>query len=70
MNPSGRPKEFAAPWQAEAYSIAQALIEAGRIAPADWSATFGAALKAAADRGEPDDNATYYTALAEALGKC
>jgi hypothetical protein len=49
--------------------MVQTLIEAGRIAPAEWTRAFGAALSAASERGEPDDNATYYAALAAALGK-
>jgi nitrile hydratase accessory protein len=65
---SGQPG-FAEPWQAEAYAMAQVLIETGRIAAAKWPVVFGAALKEAADRGDPDDSQTYYVALAEALGR-
>jgi len=58
---------FAEPWQAEAYSMVQALIESGRIAASKWPTAFGAALRNAGDRGDPDDSQTYYAALVEAL---
>src|SRR6516162_4114790 len=60
----GQP-DLAEPWQAETYAMAQTLIETGQIAAAQWASEFGAALRAAADRGAPDDNQTYYAALTE-----
>jgi nitrile hydratase accessory protein len=68
--PSGLPDggpAFAEPWQAEAYAMAQTLMESGGIAASDWAAAFGAALRKAADRGAADDSETYYAALVEAL---
>lgn len=49
-------KPFAEPWQAEAFALAVALIESGRIAPADWAAAVGAARAAHAG----DDGADGY----------
>lgn len=36
-------KPFTAPWQAEAFAMAVALVESGRIAPAAWTAALGTA---------------------------
>jgi nitrile hydratase accessory protein len=69
LNSSNSPKDFSEPWQAEAYSMVQALIEGGRITRTQWSSAFGRALRQAADRGEVDNSRTYYAALADALGK-
>lgn len=71
MNPprqreDGEPA-FAEPWQAEAYAMAQTLIESGRIAASEWPSVFGAALRKAAGRGEADTSEAYYAALVEAL---
>jgi nitrile hydratase accessory protein len=60
---------FAEPWHAEAYAMVQVLIETGRIAPARWVEAFGAALRKTADQAARDDNASYYDALAQALGQ-
>jgi nitrile hydratase accessory protein len=51
---------FAEPWQAQAFAVAVKLSEAGYFTWQEWSAALAAELKAAADRGEPDDGTRYY----------
>jgi nitrile hydratase accessory protein len=54
-------------WQVEAFALVQLLIETGRISASQWARAFGAALREAADRGEPDSSDTYYATLSETL---
>ena len=51
---------FAEPWQAQAFALAVKLSEEGHFTWREWAAVLGAELKAAADRGEPDDGSHYY----------
>lgn len=51
---------FAEPWQAQAFALAVKLSEAGYFTWKEWAAALAAELKAAADRGEPDDGSRYY----------
>lgn len=51
---------FAEPWQAQAFALAIRLSDAGYFTPTEWSAALGAELRAAAERGEPDDGSRYY----------
>src|ERR1700741_4800143 len=51
---------FAAPWQAQAFSIAFKLPELSYFTWKGWAAAFPEELKSAADRGEPDDGSRYY----------
>jgi nitrile hydratase accessory protein len=51
---------FAEPWQAQAFALAVRLSEQGHFTRDEWAATLGEELKAAADRGEPDDGSRYY----------
>ena len=51
---------FAAPWQAQAFAMAVKLCEQGHFTWKEWAAALAAELKAAADRGEPDDGSHYY----------
>jgi nitrile hydratase accessory protein len=51
---------FAEPWQARAFALAIRLSEAGIFTWKEWSAALAAELKAAAERGEPDDGSRYY----------
>jgi nitrile hydratase accessory protein len=51
---------FAEPWQAQAFALAVRLSEKGHFTWTEWSAALAAELKAAADRGEPDDGTRYY----------
>jgi len=51
---------FAEPWQAQAFALAVKLSEQGYFTWKEWAASLAAELKAAADRGEPDDGSRYY----------
>ena len=51
---------FAEPWQAQAFALAVKLSEQGYFTWKEWAAALAAELKAAADRGEPDDGTRYY----------
>jgi len=51
---------FAEPWQAQALAIAVKLSERGYFTRKDWAAALAGELKAAAERGEPDDGSHYY----------
>jgi len=51
---------FAEPWQAQAFALAVTLSDRGHFTWKEWAAELAATLKAAADRGEPDDGSRYY----------
>jgi len=51
---------FAEPWQAQAFALAVKLSETGHFTWKEWAAALAEELKAAADRGEPDDGSHYY----------
>lgn len=51
---------FGEPWQAQAFAMAVKLSELGYFTWKEWAATLAEELKAAADRGEPDDGSRYY----------
>jgi nitrile hydratase accessory protein len=51
---------FAEPWQAQAFALAVKLSEQGYFTWNEWAATLAAELKAAVERGEPDDGSRYY----------
>jgi nitrile hydratase accessory protein len=51
---------FDAPWQAQAFAMAVKLSEEGYFTWAEWASALAEELKAAADRGEPDDGSHYY----------
>jgi nitrile hydratase accessory protein len=51
---------FAEPWQAQAFALAVKLSEQGHFTWKEWAAALANELKAAADRGEPDDGSHYY----------
>jgi len=51
---------FAEPWQAQAFAMAVKLSEQGHFTWKEWAATLAEELKAAADRGEPDEGTRYY----------
>jgi nitrile hydratase accessory protein len=51
---------FAEPWQAQAFAIAVKLSEKGYFTWKEWAAALADELKAASDRGEPDDGSRYY----------
>jgi nitrile hydratase accessory protein len=51
---------FAEPWQAQAFALAVRLSAEGHFTWKEWAAALADELKAAADRGEPDDGSRYY----------
>jgi nitrile hydratase accessory protein len=51
---------FAEPWEAQAFALAVKLSEQGHFTWKEWAAALAEELKAAADRGEPDDGSRYY----------
>jgi nitrile hydratase accessory protein len=51
---------FAEPWEAQAFAMAVKLSEQGHFTWKEWAGTLADELKAAADRGEPDDGSHYY----------
>ena len=51
---------FAEPWQAQSFALAVRLSEQGYFTWKEWAATLAEELKAAANRGEPDDGSRYY----------
>jgi len=51
---------FAEPWQAQAFALAVKLSELGHFTWKEWTAALADELKAAANRGEPDDGSRYY----------
>jgi nitrile hydratase accessory protein len=51
---------FAEPWQAQAFALAVRLSEQGHFTWKEWAVALAGELKAAADRGEPDDGSRYY----------
>jgi nitrile hydratase accessory protein len=51
---------FAEPWQAQAFALAVKLSEQGHFTWKEWAAALADELKAADNRGEPDDGTRYY----------
>src|SRR5579864_5095725 len=51
---------FAEPWEAQAFALAVRLSAQGYFTWKEWAAALAAEIKAAADRGEPDDGTRYY----------
>ena len=51
---------FAEPWQAQAFALAVRLSAQGHFAWKEWAGTLADELRAAANRGEPDDGSRYY----------
>ena len=51
---------FREPWEAQAFALAVKLSEQGYFTWKEWAAALAGELKAAADRGEPDDGTRYY----------
>ena len=58
---------FAAPWEAQAFALAVELSEQGHYTRKEWANALGDELRAAAERGEPDDGSHYYRHLLTAL---
>jgi nitrile hydratase accessory protein len=51
---------FAEPWQAHAFALAVKLSEQGHFTWKEWATALADELKAAAERGTPDDGTRYY----------
>jgi nitrile hydratase accessory protein len=51
---------FREPWEAQAFALAVKLSEQGYFTWKEWATALAEELKAAADRGEPDDGSHYY----------
>jgi nitrile hydratase accessory protein len=51
---------FAEPWQAQAFAMAVRLSAQGHFTWNEWAAALADELRAALDRGEPDDGSRYY----------
>jgi nitrile hydratase accessory protein len=51
---------FAEPWEAQAFALAVKLSEQGYFTWKEWAGSLADELRAAADRGEPDDGSHYY----------
>jgi nitrile hydratase accessory protein len=51
---------FAEPWEAQVFALAVKLSEQGHFTWKEWASALADELKAAADRGEPDDGSHYY----------
>ena len=60
---------FDEPWQAQVLAIADTLVHNGLFGAGEWSAALGAELAAAAARGAPDNQQTYYQCALAALEK-
>ena len=51
---------FAEPWQAQAFALVVELSAKGHFTWKEWAAALADELKAASDRGDPDDGSRYY----------
>jgi len=51
---------FAGPWEAQAFALAVRLSALRHFTWKEWTAVLAEELKAAAERGEPDDGTCYY----------
>ena len=58
---------FRAPWEAQAFAMALALIERGVVGWHEWTAALAAAIRDAQARGDPDTGDTYYLHWMSAL---
>ena len=66
-DPSEPTPVFSEPWQAQAFVLAQALIDAGAFTAEEWAQTLGAEIKRAQAAGDPDLGDTYYQHCLKAL---
>ena len=51
---------FSAPWQAQAFALAVKLSDQGHFTWKEWAAALADELRAAEERGQPDDGTRYY----------
>jgi nitrile hydratase accessory protein len=66
LKDAGRPV-FADSWEAQAFALANLLIEKGFLTRAEWVAIFSQEIKAAQGRGDPDRGDTYFLHWVAAL---
>jgi len=59
LRDEGRPL-FNDSWEVEAFAMGRILVEEGTVSSSEWYDTIGAAIKAAQERGDPDNGDTYY----------
>jgi len=50
---------FAEPWEAQAFALSVRLSAEGHFTWKEWAEALASELKAASDRGEPDDGTRY-----------
>ena len=60
VKPEPTERVFAEPWEAQAFALAVRLSAQGHFSWKEWTAALAEELKAAVDRGEPDDGTRYY----------
>jgi nitrile hydratase accessory protein len=60
VKPESAQRVFAEPWEAQAFALAVRLSAQGHFTWKEWTAALAEELKAAVDRGEPDDGTRYY----------
>ncbi len=66
LQDTGRPV-FADAWEAQAFALANLLIDNGFLTRAEWVAIFSQEIKAAQGRGDPDRGDTYFLHWVAAL---
>ena len=60
LAPTDDEPTFDEPWQADAFAITQALLEAGVVTDEEWMSALAAAISAHQQAGDPDLGDTYY----------
>ena len=58
---------FCEPWQAQAFALANSLIDQGVFTADEWAQTLGDEIKRAQAAGDPDTGETYYNHWLAAL---
>ncbi|PIW29107.1 MAG: nitrile hydratase accessory protein [Rhodospirillales bacterium CG15_BIG_FIL_POST_REV_8_21_14_020_66_15] len=58
---------FEEPWQAQAFALANALIDKGFFSAEEWAQALGAEIRRAQAAGDPDTGETYYNHWLAAL---
>lgn len=64
---TGAKPTFAEPWQAQAFALANALIDKGFFTAEEWAQALGAEIRRAQAAGDPDTGETYYNHWLKAL---
>ena len=66
-SPADKDPVFCEPWQAQAFALANALIDKGIFSADEWAAALGAEIRRAQAAGDPDTGETYYNHWLAAL---